>query len=123
MTFFNLEPDDIIAQGLPPEPGPDPIIIVNPLTGLPADINVEASLIILQEDQRSALGILKQTADTGTADTEYTVTHNLGYVPDHFLVVSVDKGAVIYKSATAWTSNAAYFKASVANTNVWVALG
>lgn len=57
-------------------------------------------------------------ADTGNADTEFTVAHTIGAVPIGFLVTNIDKGAVIYDSGTAWTSTNIYLKSTVANTAV-----
>ena len=54
-------------------------------------------------------------ADTGTADTEFAVAHTIGSIPIGFLVMNIDKGAVIYDSGTAWTSSNIYLKSSVAN--------
>lgn len=48
----------------------------------------------------------------GVSDTEFTVAHNLGRIPIGFIVVSVDKAAIIYKSTTAWTSSNIYLKAN-----------
>ena len=115
---FEEEPFDP-SEGIPP-PEPEPEALSSP--GPPFDASAPLPLI-LQEDQRSFLGVVKQTADTGVADTEYAVTHNLGYIPDHWFPASVDKGGVIYKSATTWTENTAYFKCTVANVNAWVILG
>jgi hypothetical protein len=54
-------------------------------------------------------------ADTGAANTEFSVTHSFGAVPTDFILTSSDKATEIYKSGTAWTSTIAYFKSSTAN--------
>lgn len=57
-------------------------------------------------------------ADTGVADTEFSVTHTIGAIPQGFLVTNIDKGGVVYDSGTAWTSTTIYLKCSVANAAV-----
>jgi hypothetical protein len=61
-------------------------------------------------------------ADTGNADTEFSITHTIGAVPIGFIVTNIDKGAVIYDSGTAWTTTQIHLKASVANCAVTVFL-
>lgn len=51
-------------------------------------------------------------------DTEDTVAHDLGRVPAYFAVVSLNKGAVVYKGPTAFTKTNVYVKTSVASTDV-----
>lgn len=63
-------------------------------------------------------GQFQVVGDTGTADTEFTVAHTLAYTPTMFLVLSVNKGGIVYKSTTSWTSSNVYFKSSVANASV-----
>lgn len=54
----------------------------------------------------------------GTADTEDTVAHTLGKVPAHFVVTSLDKGAVVYASGTAFTATNIYLKTDTISTVV-----
>lgn len=56
--------------------------------------------------------------DTGSADTEFTFSHTLGYTPTSYIVLSTNKAGVVYKSSTAWNSTDVYFKDSVANANI-----
>jgi len=60
----------------------------------------------------------KTQTDTGAADTEFSITHELGRVPVGYLVKKIDKGGVIYESGTAWTSETIYLKSTIANCNV-----
>ena len=53
----------------------------------------------------------------GVANTEDTVAHTLGRVPIGFIVVSVDKGATVYKS-NAFTATALKLKCTQATTAV-----
>lgn len=57
-------------------------------------------------------------SDTGVADTEFAVSHNLGAVPIGYLVMKISNGGVIYDSGTAWTSSVIYLKSSAANSAV-----
>lgn len=55
----------------------------------------------------------------GAPDTEFTVDHNLQYVPTGILVFSVDKAAVIYASRkNQWTATQAFFKANLATVSL-----
>lgn len=54
-------------------------------------------------------------SDTGTADTEFTVTHNLGVVPTIY-VWNIDRAGIVYDSRRVdWTIEEIYLKCSVAN--------
>jgi hypothetical protein len=57
-------------------------------------------------------------ADTGLADTEFSVSHTLKRVPSGYLVVNRDKAGVVYDSGTAWTVTEIYLKCNVASTNI-----
>jgi len=59
-------------------------------------------------------------SDTGTANTEFTVAHNLGFTPDTYLVLKISVGGVIYTSTggTAWGGENIYLKCTAANAAV-----
>ncbi len=57
-------------------------------------------------------------SDTGTINTEFSVSHSLGSIPVGYLVTKINKGGVIYDSGTAWTSTTIYLKCSAANATV-----
>jgi len=63
-------------------------------------------------------GQFQVVSDTGTANVEFTVAHTLGYTPTMYIVLSIDKGGVVYKSGTSWTSTNTYFKCSTANSAI-----
>ena len=63
-------------------------------------------------------GEFQVVADTGSADTEFSVAHTVGAVPVGYLVIKVDNAGVIYDSGTAWTSTTVYLKSSAANSAV-----
>lgn len=67
-------------------------------------------------------GQFQVVSDTGTADTEFSVSHSLGVVPFGYIVVNINKGGVVYKSTTSWTSTTVYFKCSAANANTTIFL-
>jgi len=70
------------------------------------------------EQGENVAGEFQVVADTGSANTEFSVTHSLGVVPIGFLVTNIDKGGVVYDSGTAWTTTAINLKCSVANAAV-----
>lgn len=54
---------------------------------------------------------------TPGANVEFTVNHNLQYIPTGFLVFSVDKAAVVYASRRVdWTAQQIFLKCNVATT-------
>lgn len=62
-------------------------------------------------------GFMAAGVTPGVANTEFTVTHNLGVVPVGYLVMSVDQAAIIYKSTTVWTGTAIFLKCNATNVN------
>lgn len=50
------------------------------------------------------------------ANTESSFSHGLSRVPTGFIVVSLDKGAVLYNGASANTTTLIYLKSTVAST-------
>lgn len=68
-----------------------------------------------------ALNAIYQVVTTpGTADTEFSIAHELGRVPVAYLVVKKDRACDVYSGATAWTSTQIYLKCSVASAAVTV---
>lgn len=53
-----------------------------------------------------------------TPDTSDTVSHSLGKVPTGFIVVNIDKSAIVYDAGTSWTSSNIYLKCDTASTAV-----
>lgn len=51
----------------------------------------------------------------GGANTEFSVTHDLGRVPVGYILVKSDKSANIYDGPTAWTTSLIYLKADQAS--------
>lgn len=54
-------------------------------------------------------------AAPATPDTEFSIEHGLGFVPSGFLVMSKDRAADVYLSATAATEGVLYLKCDVAD--------
>lgn len=67
-------------------------------------------------------GEFQVVTDTGSADTEFTVTHNLGAVPIGYIVMKNSKSGNVYSGTTAWTSSTIYLKHSSANANITIFL-
>lgn len=55
-----------------------------------------------------------------TPDTEDAVAHELGKIPTGFIVVGLDKGAVVYDGTTTDTKTTIYLKCTVASTAVTI---
>jgi hypothetical protein len=67
-----------------------------------------------QSGPDNLLGYWLDVVTPGVADTEFTVTHNLGFIPTGIIVFAVDKAAVIYASRkNQWTITQAFFKANL----------
>jgi len=58
----------------------------------------------------------------GTPNTADSIIHTLGSVPVGFIVINLDKGAVIYDSGTAWTTTTISLKSTVASTTATIFL-
>ena len=59
---------------------------------------------------------------TGTtpvgANTDFTITHGLGYIPDTILMQDTDNGGVLYRSPiTAWTKTTVTLRCTTASAN------
>jgi hypothetical protein len=50
-----------------------------------------------------------------TPGTQFTVTHNLGYIPQNFDVKRLNAAGIIYDSGTAWTATEIFLKSNVAS--------
>lgn len=61
-------------------------------------------------------------ADTGSADTEFSIAHHLGRVPSGFILTKSDAAACVYDSGTTWTTTTAYLKCNAANTAITISL-
>jgi hypothetical protein len=59
-----------------------------------------------------------EVADTGLADTEFSLQHYSGRIPEGFILSYINISGVVYDSGTAWTKNTIYLKCSAANANV-----
>lgn len=65
---------------------------------------------------------IADTADTGDANTEFSVTHYLARVPTGFLLVKSNKACNVYDSGTAWTTSTIYLKCDAANAIIKIAI-
>lgn len=64
-------------------------------------------------------GNIRSFTTHSTADTLFSVSHTLGLVPSYFLVISIEKAAIIYRDAQVtkpWTSTQIFLKCNVAST-------
>jgi hypothetical protein len=60
----------------------------------------------------------KNVTSPATADQEFAVAHSLDRVPAGYFVVKRDKAALVYDSATSWTTSAIHLKCSLASTSL-----
>jgi hypothetical protein len=59
------------------------------------------------------------TTSPGVADTEFTVTHNLGYIPTGIIIFSLDKAAIVYSSRkNLWTGKQIFLKVNQPTVNL-----
>lgn len=58
--------------------------------------------------------------DTGPANTDFTVTHNLLRPPVGFIVMTTYLGGVVYKGTVAWTNTTITLKDTVANDRILI---
>lgn len=56
------------------------------------------------------------------AGNEFRVFHDLGYIPNNFLIVSRSGAGEIYPSGTAWTQTLAFFKCTTVKLALKVAI-
>jgi hypothetical protein len=54
----------------------------------------------------------------GAANTDFTISHGLGFVPDSILTQDTDNGGVLYRSpVTAWTKTTVTLRCTTASAN------
>lgn len=59
-----------------------------------------------------------KSVTTAAADTEVSVAHTLKRVPTGFIVINIDKAAIVYDSGSTWTTTNIYIKCNVATVAV-----
>jgi hypothetical protein len=59
-------------------------------------------------------------ADTGAANTDFTITHNMLRIPVGWIPMNQTKSGVLYKGAAAWTTTTITLKCNVANDNILI---
>ena len=81
--------------------------------------NISFGTQVNGQDQNIA-GAMVEIANTGAANTQFTVTHNLGRVPLFYDVKYLNVAGTIYDSGTVWTATSIYLKCSIANAKLRV---
>jgi hypothetical protein len=56
--------------------------------------------------------------NTGPANTDFAVVHNLGYAPKFFTLHNKNVACDVYIGVTPWTATTSYFRCTVANAQV-----
>jgi hypothetical protein len=59
-------------------------------------------------------------ADTGGANVDFTITHNMLRVPIGFIVMDQSKAGVIYHGSIAWTTTTITLRCNVANDSILI---
>lgn len=59
-------------------------------------------------------------ADTGAADTDFTITHNMLRIPVGWIAMNQTKAGVLYKGSVAWTKTTITLKCNVANDSILI---
>lgn len=72
----------------------------------------------LNEISDNINGIWSNVADTGTANTDFTIVHNLGRIPNGWLSVEQDKAGIYYLGSVAATTTEITLKCDTANVAV-----
>lgn len=63
-------------------------------------------------------GVWASVADTGVANTDFTITHNLGRIPVGYLTMTASKATDIYTGSVASTTTQITLRSSAANAAV-----
>lgn len=59
-------------------------------------------------------------ADTGAANTDFTITHNMLRIPVGFIVMTSSSGGVVYKGSVAWTTTTITLRDTVAHDSILI---
>ncbi|SRR5229473_4490843 len=65
-------------------------------------------------------GVWATVADTGAANVDFTITHNLLYVPVGWILINQTKAGIIYIGSVVATKTQITLRCSVANDNILV---
>ena len=85
------------------------------------DAFVYESIKVLRDALNQLIGLLsvEYSATTpGAINTDFTITHNLGRIPDSWLVVYKSAACDVYKSPAAATESTLVLRATVAGVNI-----
>jgi hypothetical protein len=105
--------------------------IYNPITKLDEENPDLAHLVEELNEQLSRItqafdtlgmsyGYMRNVADTGSASSDFAVQHDLGVIPDGFLIMGVSIPCRIWTGDTAWGSTNVYLQCDKANVDVTV---
>jgi hypothetical protein len=70
-----------------------------------------------QDGPINVKGTWAQGTSPLVANTEFPITHNLGYIPTGFMVANTDQASHIYAGGTTWTTTQIFLKSDQAGVN------
>ena len=109
----------IATQTLPQLPQTDDIEVLNYARAVNKylqELNQKTASITFNNSE------VISVADTGSANTEFAVQHNLQRLPVHAYCTSTTVAGNLYNSTTTWTTHIVYLKFSGAHANIKVVL-
>ena len=65
-------------------------------------------------------GVWLSTTTPVGADTDFTLTHNLLYIPVGFIVMNQSKGGVLYQGSIAWTKTQITLRCNVGSNKILI---
>lgn len=65
-------------------------------------------------------GVWAAVEDTGSADTNFTITHNLLYIPTGYIVMNQSIAGSVYQGSLPWTTTQITLKCSTAHANILI---
>lgn len=82
--------------------------------------NISFGTTINLKPGENMFGQWATVSDTGTANTEFSITHSLSsqgisIIPGNYFITRINKGGVVYDSGSAWTTTKIFLKCSAAN--------
>jgi len=104
----------LILPPLPESPTLDPQLRswAEYITRYLEDFNQKAKQIPFNQSEELTI------SDTGTANTQFSITHHLERIPLGYVTLKISNGGIIYDGTSSWTTTTIYLRCTTANANV-----